>query len=56
MSYWERLSALAFFGAILIISIVWAAQSTMDGIARDCQKQTYFVVNGKKFECMEWNK
>lgn len=54
MTYFDKLTTFAAFGLILVFAVIWAAQSTMDGIARDCQKQTYFIVDKKKFECMEW--
>ena len=45
---------LAIGGAILIFSVIAASQLVMEGVAKQCQRQTYFIVDKKKFECMEW--
>lgn len=38
----------------LALGAYWGADITLDGIARDCQKQTFFKVAKVRFECMEW--
>lgn len=39
---------------VAFASVLQGEEIAREGIARDCQKHTYFWVEGVKFECMEW--
>jgi hypothetical protein len=43
-----------FYALLIFIGSLWGSTATLDGVARDCQKQTFFRVDKVRFECMEW--
>lgn len=52
----QIVSRLIWWGLIAFVGALFGSNTALDGVAKDCQRQTFFSVSGVRFECMEWKK
>jgi len=52
----QVVKSILWWGTLVLFGALYGSNTALDGVAKDCQKLTFFHVSGVRFECLEWKK